>query len=403
MSERLDHLLAGMCHGELALAERHELEHLLEYEPGALSAAHQQWRLHRRLPLALRGPSGDWFVSGVVATIRRDGGERMARSASTPGVRRPHRRPLRRTAVAWRHPALAVLAALLLIVCGVWWSANTQRAAPTPEGVAVHGSGRLLLRDGLWHLDAGHIELIAERRARSLTFATPHARVSIVGTRFTLTVVAATTLVVVSEGTVRVAFADDVVEVSTGESLRTDGVRVVERVQRQPPNAPAISPAPPSAAPSPIWHLVLPTQPDPAWRGVPYSSGGMRSVDNPLNPGTAVVLSPRLADGPLLTPAHTLQIAYESLATAERPGAVWMLIQPATGAETTCQATLTFAPGRGSAQITVRSFHDGATGAAVDLMGARVLRMGVLGWGGGVDDMVWRECRWVGRPEGESR
>ena len=65
MSERTDELLAGMCHGDLSPAEQAELEALLAAQPELVAAAQAELRLHRMLPLALRGPQGDWFPAAV--------------------------------------------------------------------------------------------------------------------------------------------------------------------------------------------------------------------------------------------------------------------------------------------------------------------------------------------------
>lgn len=120
-AERAEELLAEVLDGELDSARRDELDALLASDSALATTATAQYRLHRLLPLAARGPDGDRFDRAVMHALR------PATGRFAPGVSAAVRRRPART-WAW----IAAAAAIAIAVGAAAWS---MRAAPTADVV----------------------------------------------------------------------------------------------------------------------------------------------------------------------------------------------------------------------------------------------------------------------------
>ncbi len=386
MSERLDDLLAAMCAGDLTASEQRELDVLLGSDPAALATAVAQWRLHRQLPLALRGTSGDWFPAAVGTALQRP----SAVIRRPRLVRKRRRKP---AAAVWLLPVAA--AALLMLGLGVWLlggsptpadvppalqdesvvARNPHGPAALPPGIAVTGGGRLVARGEAWHLAEGRVEIQADHRAKALTFTTPHVKVEVVGTRFSLEVLPAATVVAVSEGRVKVAVGEQVREVAAGEAVRSDAMA---------------QPAP--AGSRPLWSLTWPTVADPGWVGLPQGEGMLAQV-NPDHPKDLIVKTSWLNSVPVIPAGGRWSITYRLLAEAPRRGAFWMLAAPADGSlNVLCQVEFQMMPGSNTIVFELAQLRHRETGVPVPVVGARVLMLSLQGWDGVSDGYVWNAC-----------
>jgi hypothetical protein len=378
MTERLDELLASMCTGDLTPAEQRELDAVFASDPEALTTAVAHWRLHRQLPLALRGDTGDWFPATVDKALKRPSAVlRRPRS-----VRRSRR--VRPTA-AWILPLAAAALLLVALSLGLLGRSPTAVNNPLPPGIVVTGQGRLEARGEAWYLPSGRVEIEADHRATSLVFSTPHAEFEIVGTRFSLDVGVASTSLEVSEGRVRMSVGNEVREVAAGERLRSDTLMV--EASR------------PAALPTGgrVWTMPWPSQPDPGWKGHFQVGGGLRTQPNDEKPQDALAMTPFWKDGPVIPRGGRWSVSYRSTATATRPGALWMLVTPAGGGDNiTCKADLALRPGATTTTCELSDFRNTKTNGAVSLVGAQVIALALLGWGGAPDDLYWTGCELIG-------
>lgn len=270
---RCDDLMDALLADELTTDGQRELEALLAAQPELVAEAAAQWRLHRLLPVAARGPTGDRFAHGVARALKPASNRFQPQLRAR--VRRAHRRS---NLLRWAAFAAAVVVVTVLAV-SQWPSPRPDRSVTTqvhivasPGGaliddtmVAANHIGDVELRLGnriaspdgqpvvLAYLDgtrltlqpASAIELaacsaptpIAERKqlrllhgglnasvARQPTeatmlIATPHALAEIVGTEFSLSIDGDATRLETSHGAVALTRTSDgvTVTVAAGE------------------------------------------------------------------------------------------------------------------------------------------------------------------------------------------
>ncbi len=402
----LDELIADLCHGELNPAQRLEFERRLAQDPAALTTALQHWQLHRTLPHVVRGPQGDWFTAGVRAALEpatKPVRLRQAQRPTTARIRRSRRSQLSQqaqrsvrgrqtSALPWIGVAAAALAAVIAVAVHFQRAETTSSPsvfAPSAPagipGITTTGTGKLVWQDGAWFLGAGHLDIVADHRAHALVFATPHGRVAIIGTRFSLTVDATSTLIVVHEGRVRVGENNITHDVGAGESIRIPSV------------APALAVAeksPVDTIPFVGWELPFTASADSVWLGVRLADGGMRTVDNPVALGTGISMC-STERSMLAVPAESIwEVTYRSDAANARPGALWLYLHHADGRiDTTCQSDVQFEPGQHTLIVRAGTFYDAKTNSGVDPAESELHKIALLGWQGEVDDLVWLGCR----------
>lgn len=360
--ERLNLLLQGAWDGTLDDEERSELDRRLEADPDALAAALADWRIHRQLPLVLRGADG-WFATGVVRSLAAPSGRFVARVHE----RLPRRQRQRSAgAPSWRLASLAAAAGLAVAV-GWLWLRDPRPAMPV--GVAVEGSGRLIRDDHGGPLLVDGESLFRVTPGTPFAVATPHARAEVLGTRFSLSVAGDRTVLSVAEGCVRLSAGARAIEVWPGgmASAGPDGM----------------------AAEALIW----------SWR----PSGALRSRENPAYAGNGLIRSADLSPMPRLpATGGGVRARLRSLVAGEQTVALMLVLRdPATGWGEPWKAPRRIGPGEQVIDVPLGDFlHDQPAPGAVP-QGRLLEGVAILSWGAGPEAVELHAIELVtGEPTG---